>query len=776
MEGDRKRLEYPQSASEAIEDLKSKGVYYQEEHINITQDGIFLGVKKDPSKPNSQDATCCSASSLGNVLFGVFNGVSLPSDRGDSSFAAWHTAEKLKKPLVSMEDIRKLLEISDEKGRQDELKKKVIESLQEVSRKLPEGDIGETTLSFGEIVRVGDKRYLIGVNIGDSRIYIGKRKSVAIEGEVSSFEEKIELEQLTLDNWVGWDSVNLPLEEKLKIQKILSQIEDYKNPPKEVVSDLQKVFDDNNLSLDAKDIIKNYSSTRNSIPKSFKRNLGEGKLNDYTQVFIRELEPGDVVLATTDGIHDVLTDQEIEAVISEALEKGTNPSEALIKKASEKDGPRAKKDDRGVVVIELGKKETETELLSSESGESEGEIGGTGGDGTEDRESVNIGVEALLGGGFMIGLKNVMDILLNRVGLEGEEKESLKKSIADAIKDKTEGLFDEEKIISAIEDAVSSPRLDEDLKKRILDSLIEKDDEGNKNLKSDVLAELMPIFKKEGRGLNYRDKITNVEEVKAYLYLLLPEGESTPELKSAFERLVTEKSGARLAVNLFPPRLRRIPTAAKDDFIKDLTGYLDNLRQGKNRITFYFDKSLVSGQISEEILSKEDVIKKKGDTYEMYITPDKQLSIMNKLIRALVDVEKTRIDIAKLFPRADELLNRAKKKFKDSPEIIASIAFLLQELKKQYQDRQRAGASSEELNEIKKGIESVIGMLDGVVAEEKKEKAVNKIKDWWKGNAGTILGLLGTGLLMWGALLLFYIPVLIMSKAEKEVGGLGIKI
>ncbi len=244
-------------------------------------------------------------------LFGVFDAVGSHNTKG----APARLAAKLVEEKVAVVE----LGLAEQQWA-EELKK----ILFDVSRDLFDRGLGGTTASIIKIIETPDKiqKVVIG-NVGDSRVY-------KIEKNCSS------LTMVTLD-----DSP-FPAEgvSKLDLQKLLANVEDYEE------------LEDDDLLFDA-------FNQRNRLTQY----LGYRGYNDgakgYIQphIYILELDDGEGVLLTTDGIHDNLTHKEIEQIILSAASDPKLCSRMLISAAYERanniDHCRQKEDDMTAVVIYL---------------------------------------------------------------------------------------------------------------------------------------------------------------------------------------------------------------------------------------------------------------------------------------------------------------------------------------------------------------------------------------------------------------------------------------
>lgn len=175
---------------------------------------------------------------------------------------------------------------------------------------------GKTTLSLGYIYEAPDgTKKLITVNIGDSRIYRMRGNTV---------------EPITTDDL----SPYYPRDEQMALQRKLSEV---------------ATMDDINALTPGEKIAW---GTRNQVDQAMGSSLVE------PDIMVHDIQDGDIFIGTTDGIHDNLTDSEIQDI----LRANPDPQEALrqlvIKsrdrgRGADPDNRRAKKDDISGFIVKV---------------------------------------------------------------------------------------------------------------------------------------------------------------------------------------------------------------------------------------------------------------------------------------------------------------------------------------------------------------------------------------------------------------------------------------
>lgn len=105
---------------------------------------------------------------------------------------------------------------------------------------------------------------------------------------------------------------------------------------------------------------KNRNAITNCLGSEIKKDVG--RFNNTTNCSGFAAEVGDIIILTTDGIHDNLTRPQIEEIISRAVERRASSRQIVrdlilharaVAEAGKEENPRAKQDDMTAVVIAL---------------------------------------------------------------------------------------------------------------------------------------------------------------------------------------------------------------------------------------------------------------------------------------------------------------------------------------------------------------------------------------------------------------------------------------
>ena len=276
---------------------KEKNLY-----INVQQESVAS--EKHPDR--NEDSIFCD---IEKKAFGVFDGM--------GGHAEGKVASNLSKEYVS-EELREL----PENFSPEEIRKALERILQEASKEiLWEGIANVEQRNMGttaSVVKVwegknGEKKAIIG-NVGDSRVYILRADGI--------------LEQITLDDNI--------IREKAKDEKSAREIQDKLNNfiNYEDLNDLeQRLFNDRNVIY---------------------QSLGQKK-GISPRMHMVDVKDGDMIIITSDGVHDNLSDHEIRHVINWALYYKKDVAKELIfssqNRSHDKRHPRAKLDDMSVIVL-----------------------------------------------------------------------------------------------------------------------------------------------------------------------------------------------------------------------------------------------------------------------------------------------------------------------------------------------------------------------------------------------------------------------------------------
>lgn len=203
----------------------------------------------------------------------------------------------------------------------------IFDALRDISKKiLKESEKNETLKGMGTTATVikiledsnGEKRAVIG-NVGDSRAYLLRN------GKLTRLTKDHSIVQMSIDSG------------EIKNDEDVEQLITWE-------SELQKIRDIRHVVLHALGVSKEY----------FK------KLQPDVQT-VRLLE-GDMIILSSDGIHDNLTDKEIEQIVNGVEVNATDGSKypfskQLVDKASKIESninnPRSKEDDKTAIVIRI---------------------------------------------------------------------------------------------------------------------------------------------------------------------------------------------------------------------------------------------------------------------------------------------------------------------------------------------------------------------------------------------------------------------------------------
>jgi serine/threonine protein phosphatase PrpC len=199
-----------------------------------------------------------------------------------------------------------------------------------------------TTASIVKIMKDGTA--VIG-NVGDSRVYVHTkyRRIKHITTDDGPFESKLENGNKLWDEYLKFSKfkdVKVDKIEQKLIQEKVSNMDE---------NEIKKIKDKNTLDCSIEEIkIKFAIFHGNKISQS----LGSDTVNPNIVNF--KAYPGDRVIITSDGVHDVLSSQEIIDCVSECR-TAEEAARALVRKAREKGldktSPRCKDDDTTAVVM-----------------------------------------------------------------------------------------------------------------------------------------------------------------------------------------------------------------------------------------------------------------------------------------------------------------------------------------------------------------------------------------------------------------------------------------
>jgi serine/threonine protein phosphatase PrpC len=192
-------------------------------------------------------------------------------------------------------------------------------------------EMGTTGVVMRFLEENGELHAVVG-SLGDARGYVFRE---AIEGEEDNFF-------VTLDH------------------SMLAKVKTNKTP-----QELQNAFDQIDGTSDipptAKNLLDAYDK-RHKVTAAFGDFMPDNrtlktKTEKFTpRIYDVEVNDGDFILLTTDGIHDNLTRDEMRQTVTGALEQGVDPAEALVRNAKTRsreypEHDRAKDDDMTAVLV-----------------------------------------------------------------------------------------------------------------------------------------------------------------------------------------------------------------------------------------------------------------------------------------------------------------------------------------------------------------------------------------------------------------------------------------
>jgi PPM family protein phosphatase len=243
-----------------------------------------------------------------NLSFGIFDGMGGESNGSESS--------NLCRDLIQQELylLSKDISLNESEKKLTGISKKIIRTFSENTKKY---NLGGSTGTFGVVhTNKEGKQTLVGNSLGDSRAYLFRPSNI-----------KEPLLRLTSDDNIV-----------KKYSNSISQI-------KETQDKLDEILDSNELSEKELTLYEN----RNAISNFF------GDPNAKPEVFFMDLEPGDIILLTTDGIHDNLTTSEINQILSTDKSSKQITKNIITKSQnrSKSNHFRAKRDDMTALVLKV---------------------------------------------------------------------------------------------------------------------------------------------------------------------------------------------------------------------------------------------------------------------------------------------------------------------------------------------------------------------------------------------------------------------------------------
>lgn len=390
-----------------------------------------------------------------------------------------------------------------------------------------------------------------------------------------------------------------------------------------------------------------------------------------------------------------------------------------------------------------------------------------------------------------LNIENLLDQAVDKILRDKEKngdvdiRQMLKDLLIESIKKTGEYYNGEEKFIQNLKETIGELNIDDGLKSNILNALITEQEEGKEVLNKDLEEAISDIFRKspEKKGINFRDKIEDPQELRGLLYL------TTGDLrfKSDFEKLLSQKNKIYLRFwpphigvglkKLIPPTPGLKPKIEPGEFFNEIRSFVEDLQLGKDRITLWFEENLLPEELKndEEQLAKLN-IKKSGNIYEFYFTPDKLADILDRWLGTYTEIVKGESAFDQLFKETYALYNDLLKNSPpESKAILRTIGGLLLGLKEVYNEMRETGASKEEFNKIQEGLKQCKELLEKLKPDiERYQKngdrsivprILETTKDFLKVSGSAILISLG----LWGLAIGWFLPLWLIAKMDKVI-------
>jgi hypothetical protein len=348
-------------------------------------------------------------------------------------------------------------------------------------------------------------------------------------------------------------------------------------------------------------------------------------------------------------------------------------------------------------------------------------------------------------------------------------------------------------------------------------------EEKKSDYKNRIKNDLKKYYKTspEKKGISYVNKIENPQEIRAWLYFVLP----TEEQKNIFINDFKTAIGDReFFLRLWPPSVKEHLKERLDiliskekvskeklpkEFWVELKSFINEIQQGKNRIVLIFDESKFPEELKnqKEKLKEQGIIKeieKKDETgnikekyYEIYITPDKIKEVIKEISKGEnLELEVLESKTKEKIIQARNLLNECEPLFKQLPEkedreMYDVFLSLLSGLIVQFNFLKKEGRI-EEFKKIDEAADKLIESLEAFKQEQQKQQKEQKqekqeekeekesekekspptssnigkkIKEILKGGASFILTSIG----LWGLALGWFLPLWLIVKVQSEV-------
>lgn len=254
-----------------------------------------------------------------NNTFGVFDGVSGERGKGRGDIASEAASKFVQEELSKLPD--EMTE-KDAKQEMDRILRTADKKVYEKGSEFAGSEAVEKPSTTASVVKIlKDGKAIIG-NVGDSRVYRLKQGSKS-------------LEHLALDDSQYTKKIDFPEEQQWEHQIEIANLDTFKAVPTEIPI----------IAI----------NERNGIGQA----LGGGELIN-PNIYTCNLEPGDRLIITSDGVHDTLTDGHTADCLLEHNNDSKQASNAILQAAkavsdqfdTEKPWQRSKPDDITVIVYE----------------------------------------------------------------------------------------------------------------------------------------------------------------------------------------------------------------------------------------------------------------------------------------------------------------------------------------------------------------------------------------------------------------------------------------
>ena len=306
------------------------------EKVIIFEKGIIKEIASAKTGDHKPNEDSCFISGCGG---GVFDGV---SEGGRGAEASRMAKEFFKQKLPELFGAIKRDRLSPEQI-EAELKQITLELNNEINEKLNKNAriAARTTLSVA--MPIGDGK-MMAVNVGDSRVYVltnnNKLKHITTDdGPFDSAEYWNEYQK-----YYGFSGLEVNKEEQKKIQEKVANMSNDK---------IRKIKEKNSIYSTKEIKIKYAIDKLNMISQALGIDIVKPNIITF------DINPGDKVIITSDGIHDNLSDKEIIECVSTS-KTAEDAARVLVKTSREnsldKTRFRCKPDDATAVVIECSRK------------------------------------------------------------------------------------------------------------------------------------------------------------------------------------------------------------------------------------------------------------------------------------------------------------------------------------------------------------------------------------------------------------------------------------